>query len=698
MTKSLERYEPMHGWCNRLLRVDLSARRIWVEPTAPRVPDWLGGRGLAARILWDEYPEPVEPYDPRNPLMFFPGALTGTISPYSGRTSINSYAPQAYPYQWFTRASVGRDWGVALKRAGYDGLIVTGASETPVQLVIQDDVVRILPADDLWGLDAVDTQDAIEAAYGRSVRTLTIGPAGENLSRIATILTGTTSVAGQGGFGAVMGSKRLKAVAVMGSGRVATAEPDRLRDLFKAVGDAVRGDGMHGAPNLERLNQRLVEEGGGKARLAACTASCPTPCAIEYSGVPGCARQREWSTGVFCVGGTAHGIRGSTAYDWELPTRAVVEINAISNRLGINHWDVMIAMVPWLRACQREGLLDTLNGRPMVWDDAEFWVGLFEDMAYRRGVGDALAEGTLRAAHQLGVGVDLMRRYYTGWGYAGHWDGHGCLQNRIVYPFWLVSALHWMADTRDPASNTHGYVQAVMQWGPFGFGGRHGMTWDEMRGIGESVYGRADTIDPLSGYEGKERPAFYHGVRSVMKDVLPTDDQRFPLIYTLAEPDRLFRAAGIEGPDIDAALLRAGTGLDWDTPALERACQRVLQLERANVVRQWGRDRRMDESVLPAFMYDENWVNPLLGERQRLDPERFRPLADAYYARCGWDVATGWPTPERLAALDLADVHAPMVAGAEAARTRLPELPDEAPIRDIHVADPERQPEPAPQP
>jgi aldehyde:ferredoxin oxidoreductase len=141
------------------------------------VPAYLGARGLAAKILWDEYPEPVDAFDARNPLMVMPGALTGTRSPYSGRTNVCAFSPQSYPYTWFSRASIGADWGAELKKAGYDGLVVTGASETPVQIVIRDDEVSILPADDLWGLDTIETQEATQAAWGREGKTLAIGPA-----------------------------------------------------------------------------------------------------------------------------------------------------------------------------------------------------------------------------------------------------------------------------------------------------------------------------------------------------------------------------------------------------------------------------------------------------------------------------------------------------------------------------------------
>jgi hypothetical protein len=256
-------------------------------------------------------------------------------------------------------------------------------------------------------------------------------------------------------------------------------------------------------------------------------------------------------------------------------------------------------------------------------------------------------------------------------------------------------------DTRDPASSTHGYIQGVMYWGPFRkelygrsfLGDASEITWDHMRAIGERVYGRADTLDPLSGYEGKELPGAFHGLRSVMKDCLPTDDQVFPLMWSYNTEDRFCRvhvanASGedtIDGPDVDAAILRAGTGLDWDTAEFERAAERVLNLERAITIRHWGRTRATDERVLPYFAYDENWTNPMLGERRRLDLAQFAPVLDAYYRLRGWDVESGWPTAERLAALDLPHVYEPMVDGAEAAQARLPALPPEPPVVDYHA-------------
>ena len=119
------------------------------------MPAFLGARGLAAAIVWDVYPEPVDPFHTRAPLMIMPGALTGTVASYSGRTSVCGFSSQCYPYPWFTRSKIGADWGACLKRVSYDGLIVTGTSKRPVQILIHDDEVRVVPAADLWGLDTL---------------------------------------------------------------------------------------------------------------------------------------------------------------------------------------------------------------------------------------------------------------------------------------------------------------------------------------------------------------------------------------------------------------------------------------------------------------------------------------------------------------------------------------------------------------
>ncbi|MHB9034122.1 MAG: aldehyde ferredoxin oxidoreductase N-terminal domain-containing protein [Anaerolineae bacterium] len=691
---SLPRYAPLNAWCNRLLRVDLSTNRIWATPTEQYLPDYIGGRGLATKLLWDEFPEPVAPFDPRAPIMIIPGALTGTRSPYSGRTIICAFSPQADPYPWFTRASIGLDWGAELKQAGYDGVVITGASTGPVQILIRDDEVSIQSADNLWGLDSVDAQTAAAAQHGEDIKTMTIGPAGENLAVLATVSTGTKSVAGQGGFGAVFGSKKLKAISVAGTGRVRVADPERLNHLYQLVAEEMRTP--NGADTyIESLNTRLQQEGGGKARRWACTKNCPSPCGLYLQDVPGRGMKRNWSGAIFCVGNTFKGNKDiSWLYNWDLGVAGGFEVASYANHLGLNHWDLLVAIIPWLRMCEQEGLVSQFNGRPLAWNSSEFWVNFLHDIAYGIGEGQALAQGGWRAARELHLGEEIIRRCYSGWGYSGHWDGHAAFVNYIVYPFWITSALHWAMDTRDPASSTHDYIQNVMFKGPFA--GKTDnpnahITWDHMMAIGQRLYGRADTFDPRSGYEGKALPAAYHAVRSLMKDSLPVDDQRFPLIFSNKSADRFVKLDGIDGPDMEVHLFRAGTGIDWTPADFTRAAERAYNLDRAIAVRHWGRDRSLDESVLPSFEYLENWENPATHERHALDRKQFLPLMDEYYRLCGWDQATGWPTCGRLAELGLADVYDPMVAGARAARARLPHLEPVPPVIDWHTANSERQ-------
>jgi aldehyde:ferredoxin oxidoreductase len=625
--------------------------------------------------------------------MVFPGVMTGAHSPYSGRTNVCAFSPQGYPYPWFSRSNIGGRFGGELKRAGYDGIIVVGASDEAVRIRIRDDEISILPADDLWGQDALDTLEQIEAIEGPGVRSLSIGPMGENLSRIATIQTASSSACGNCGFGAVMGSKKLKAISVIGTGRVPLADPERLKTLTRAVAREKRYLGRR-PKDLKGFNERLAEKGDGSVRLSPCTEGCVSPCRLYYEGVQGCAYDRKWSGDWMCVGTILRGLtdRGDRTFggvfDWKLGTRGGLEANALCNRYGINQWDLIIGMVPWLEACQNAGLISEFNGQPMDWQSPLFWADFLHAIAYREGMGDALAEGGWRAAQVLHLGEDLVRRYYTAWGYAGHWDGHGSWSNHVVFPFWLVSALQWATDTRDPIPSGHGYVQDCMYYGPFSKR-IEGMTWDDMRGIAARIYRDPDALDPYSGYKAKAYPAFFHTKRSIIKDTLPADDFRFPCIYSPNSEDHFCRITldggeVIEGPSVEYHIFKAGTGVDWAEKQYELAAERLYTLERAVQVRHWGRDRAMDESVLPSFEYLENWTNPLLGERYALDRVQFKPVMDEYYQHQGWDVETGWPTEERLAELGMPDAYEPMVEGARRAKEALPEPPRAKPVPLIH--------------
>ncbi|MHB1356291.1 MAG: aldehyde ferredoxin oxidoreductase N-terminal domain-containing protein [Anaerolineae bacterium] len=691
---TLPRFTSLCGWTNRILRVNLDTNTITTQETAPYVPDFLAARGLAAKLAWDEYPEPIEPFDRRNPLMVFAGALTGTRSAYSGRCTVATFSPQGYPYHWFTRSNIGGHFGGELKRAGYDGLVVVGAADTPVRIMIRDDQVSILPADELWGQDALETLEAIEAIDGKGVRSMAIGPAGEHLSCIATIQTASSSACGHGGFGAVMGSKKLKTISVLGTGSVRLADEERVLSISKALGDGLRA-GRHYPEHIKRLNERLAQEGGGSVRAYACTESCPTPCNLYYRDVPGVVNTRTNSGHWACVGTLLAGMNEQGAiprrgvFDFRLGTRAGLEMNALCNRYGLNQWDLIIGMVPWLEACQRAGLLTEMNGQSIDFRSPTFWAMFLHALAYREGLGDALANGGWAAARKLNLGENLMRRYYTAWGHAGHWDGHGDLANYVVYPYWLVPILQWMTDTRDPIPSGHDYVWKMMAtpalYPNHKPGPEDDERWRKLRALGERLYGDSAATDPYGGYQAKGKAGYYHIRRSVIKDNLPGDDFVLPWLFDPSTADGQPMVAGIPGPLIEYNLFIAGTGVDWSEDDFNQAAERVYALERAIQVRHWGRDRAMDEMVLPSFDYPENWPNPLLGERHALDRQAMGSVIDEYYTCLGWDVTTGWPTRERLTLLGLRDVYEPMMVGAARALASIPRPDLLAPIEIIEA-------------
>jgi aldehyde:ferredoxin oxidoreductase len=614
---AVERFQSRYAWANRILRIDLSNMRIEVQETEPYVPAYLGARGIAARICWQDYAEPVEPFGSSNPLMVFPGALTGSRSPYSGRSSVCTFSPQGYPYPWFTRSNVGGFFGGELKRAGYDGLVVTGAAETPVRLRIRDDEVSLLPAEDLWGLDTMDTLQALESLEGQGVRSLVIGPAGERRSRIATIHTASSSACGQGGFGAVMGSKKLKAVSVIGSGRVSLFAPGTIMSIARTLVRMFAEDGKTGPLNyygdIKKLNQESAAEGNGRAVCRACTEGCITPCVAHFRDVPGVVHDRKWSGDWVCVGRDFLGFaeddppQKRSIYDWQLGNRAAFELNVLSNRYGLNQSDIIGGMVPWLIACQKAGLITEINGQAIDWRSPAFWAEFLRVIAYREGLGDALAEGGWAAAITLHLGEDLARQRYPGWGHPAHCDPFSW--GEVTFPYWLVSALQWLSDTRDPFNSGHGYLwaaSAAERAAQLTSNTEREAALDRIRALGQCIYGSADAVDPYSGYGSKAYPGYYQTLCSVMKDCLPAD-AHFPLIYRESAPDLYWRLhdiegiGDIEGRSIEYHLFSAGTGVTWSEEEFVRAAERVCSLERALQVRHWARDREIDEMVLPSY-------------------------------------------------------------------------------------------------
>ena len=226
----------MYGYVGTLLKIDLTASTIEKIPTDTYDLDkWVGGRGLGSIIHWTECPPEAGALDPENVLTFLTGPVTGTMLD-GGRTFVQGVSPAGYPDTGsFCRSSFGGAFGPEMKFAGYDGIIIKGKAEKPVYLYINDDIVEIRDAGDLWGLDNFATQNELWKRSNNKARVASIGPAGEHMTMFSTIITDESSATGMGSFGAVMGSKNLKAISVQGTGSVRVADPEGLVELVKHI-------------------------------------------------------------------------------------------------------------------------------------------------------------------------------------------------------------------------------------------------------------------------------------------------------------------------------------------------------------------------------------------------------------------------------------------------------------------------------
>ncbi|MCW5881627.1 MAG: aldehyde ferredoxin oxidoreductase family protein [Anaerolineae bacterium] len=231
----------MHGYLGKLLRVDLSRGVMNDEPlNEAYVRDYIGGSGLAARYLWDMTDAATEPLSPEAPLIFMTGPLVGTAAPACGRHVVVALSPATG--RWGESNTGGR-FGAQLRYAGYDGIIVTGQAAHPVSLVIRDGVAELHDARHLWGKDIYATQEELKAEFNQPRASVAcIGPGGEHRLPLAGIVNDEARIAARGGLGAVMGSKRLKAILAHGTGKIPLPDEARFREVVKSAYKELKED------------------------------------------------------------------------------------------------------------------------------------------------------------------------------------------------------------------------------------------------------------------------------------------------------------------------------------------------------------------------------------------------------------------------------------------------------------------------
>jgi aldehyde:ferredoxin oxidoreductase len=228
----------MKGYAGTLLRVNVSNGKISKEEISDSMKrDFLGGRGFAVKLLWDEVKR-VDPLSEKNKIVFSTGPLSGQLLPSSGKMVIASKSPLTGGYG---DGNIGTMASVYLKKAGYDVVVVEGKSEKPCYLLIEDENVKIVDASDLWGKNTFEAQDILEKKHGRNSGVLLIGPAGENLIRFSTVMSQKGRAGGRPGMGAVMGSKNLKALVIKGTGNISNFDDAKLKELTKKGYEEIKG-------------------------------------------------------------------------------------------------------------------------------------------------------------------------------------------------------------------------------------------------------------------------------------------------------------------------------------------------------------------------------------------------------------------------------------------------------------------------
>ena len=411
------------GFTGRLLRVNLTTSETEVSQIPENVlRKFLGGNGLGIKYLYEETGPETDPLGPENLLIFSVGPLTGTGFYNSDRFQVVTKSPATGIYMG---ASCGGFWSSRFKKCGYDAMIISGKADSPVYLNITDTAVEVKKADHLWGKDTFETNEILLEAEGKNARAAVIGPAGENLVKIACIIADGRHgrAAGRGGVGAVMGSKNLKAVVVNGKLPVELADKEGFRAHTRSFAEEMKtspeglriggtGGGVDGSEfigNLPIQNWKGASFAEGAAKITGMTMvkeeligryNCGA-CQIK------CGRIVESKDGPYSgldVAGPEYetlGLMGANLLIDNL--RTVIKENEMCNYLGL---DTISAgnVLGFAMECWEHGLIDEKDtgGTDMSWGNGEGAIEMLEKIAYRKDFGDTLAEGVRTASRRLG--------------------------------------------------------------------------------------------------------------------------------------------------------------------------------------------------------------------------------------------------------------------------------------------------------
>ena len=613
-----------YGYNGRILRVDLSQGNISIEePDENFYRKYLGGRGFISYYLLKEMQPNTDPLGAQNLLIFSAGPVTGVPVGGSGRNSVGAKSPLTGAYG---DSEVGGHFGAELKHAGYDAIILRGKAERPVYLWIKDEKVELRDATHLWGQPLGESQKLIREELGDNlIRTALIGPAGEKMVRYACVVNDLIHAAGRCGIGAVMGSKNLKAVAVRGHNHPAIFDQEAVRGLAKWLRDNVRslsanfrdfgtGSVIDQYSESGKLPTRNFQEGNfpaasklsakvirdtiriGMESCYACPIRCkkvvkvdsPYPVNPIYGGP-------EYET--LASFGSCCGVDDLIA---------IAKANEICNAYGLDTISTG-ACISFAMECFERGILTTkdTNGVDLSFGNAQAMLQMIQIIAQREGIGNLLAEGTLRAAHQIG-GEALQ--------YAMQVKGQEIPMHEPRYAHGLALGYALSPTGAEHCANIHDE-----------FYSHQSLQLENLKALGilEPV-----PRDDLS--TAKVRMAAYFTLwRNVLNSLVLC---QFPAWDNLQVVE----------------IVRAVTG--WNTTAWElgKVGERCANMMRAFNLREGFTPQ---EDTLPQRFFTPFASGPLQGVA--IDRAVFEKAKETYYSVMGWDPTKGVPTQGKLQELDI---------------------------------------------
>jgi aldehyde:ferredoxin oxidoreductase len=587
--------------------------------------DSIGGRGVNQRILFQEMPVGLDAFDPQNPLAIGAGFLAGTDAPGACRLNIDGKNALT---DGIGSGNCGGTAAVAMRRAGVTNIVIYGSCPEPSCLLVRDGAVDIIPVPQLKGEGVGRTTAALTQSYpGASV--LAIGPAGENLVRSAAIFADGARAVGRCGLGAVMGSKGLKAVAVQGSGTLEVADPEGFAESVRRCTERLAANAF----NRKRMHYgvycydepwdiespyrnfsgdvppRQLKEQLGRDRFAEYQVgerSCPS-CPIRCWKIYEVPRGEETVQVEALQGNDPHNFGAKLGID---RASEVLYAHGLCTELGLDV-DNASGAVAWAIDCFEQGLIDstTTDGQQLRWADAAGVFELLEKIAHRRGFGDVLADGSLRAARIIGGGTEQRVVHVKGQ------DLFECLWSS---PSWALGTL--------VSPRGGGHTRGAVLEGRF-------QNLDAR--LCKKYFG-IPALEGIHSYENKEHlVVFFERLEAFLDCVgicLFTNSLRMDMLL----------------PEHYADLYSRATGRELSAEQLIQAGERAHTVERAfNCLHtDWGRA----EDRPP-----KRFTEVALNGRHRLDPQAWERLLDRYYELHGWD-SEGMPEKDTLARLGLEEI------------------------------------------